>query len=279
MSQRPSSEPSVSGPLIAARMRNVIAIAASCEPIASSDETTSDHLYGPQEAEQAAERRAMARNLGHLRNLVARPSCQTRAVPPETRYAKSGDVSIAYQVVGEGEHDLVLVPGYISNVEFAWEWESWAHLVRSSCRSRTADHLRQARHWAIRPRDRDRAARDAHGRRARRHGRGRLRARGADRRLGGSGHDPPLRGHIPGKDNCGRAVRIVGAEGDMGSGLSRCAASRGVAAQPFPSERRRSARAQKPSGRSRGSLRASPTTRSSSIGSRASSARARAPRP
>jgi class 3 adenylate cyclase len=49
-------------------------------------------------------------------------------VPPETRYAKSGDVSIAYQVVGEGEHDIVYVPGYISNVELAWEWESWARL-------------------------------------------------------------------------------------------------------------------------------------------------------
>ena len=49
-------------------------------------------------------------------------------MPPETRYAKSGDVSIAYQVVGEGEHDIVLVPGYISNVELAWEWASWARL-------------------------------------------------------------------------------------------------------------------------------------------------------
>ncbi len=49
-------------------------------------------------------------------------------MPPETRYTKSGDVSIAYQVVGEGDHDLVLVPGYISNVELAWEWESWARL-------------------------------------------------------------------------------------------------------------------------------------------------------
>ena len=39
-------------------------------------------------------------------------------MPPETRYAKSGDVAIAYQVVGDGEHDIVLVPGYISNVEF-----------------------------------------------------------------------------------------------------------------------------------------------------------------
>ena len=49
-------------------------------------------------------------------------------MPPETRYAKSGDVSIAYQVVGEGEHDMVLVPGYVSNVELAWEWGPWAHL-------------------------------------------------------------------------------------------------------------------------------------------------------
>src|SRR6185503_20358155 len=40
---------------------------------------------------------------------------------PETRYAKSGDISIAYQVVGDGPLDLVVVPGWISNVDFAWE--------------------------------------------------------------------------------------------------------------------------------------------------------------
>jgi class 3 adenylate cyclase len=39
---------------------------------------------------------------------------------PETRYARSGKVSIAYQVLGDGPHDLVFVPGVISNVEFAW---------------------------------------------------------------------------------------------------------------------------------------------------------------
>ena len=49
-------------------------------------------------------------------------------MPPETRYAKSGDVSIAYQVVGEGEHDIVFMPGYVSNVELHWEWPSWARL-------------------------------------------------------------------------------------------------------------------------------------------------------
>src|SRR5581483_884814 len=40
---------------------------------------------------------------------------------PETRYAMSGDVSIAYQVVGTGPVDLVLVPGFVSNVELAWD--------------------------------------------------------------------------------------------------------------------------------------------------------------
>lgn len=40
---------------------------------------------------------------------------------PETRYARSGDVSIAYQVVGDGPRDLVLVPGWVSNIEVFWE--------------------------------------------------------------------------------------------------------------------------------------------------------------
>jgi pimeloyl-ACP methyl ester carboxylesterase len=40
---------------------------------------------------------------------------------PETRYARSGDVSIAYQVVGDGPIDLVLVPGWLSNIEVFWE--------------------------------------------------------------------------------------------------------------------------------------------------------------
>ena len=40
---------------------------------------------------------------------------------PHTRYARSGPVSIAYQVLGGGEIDLVLVPGFVSHVEVAWE--------------------------------------------------------------------------------------------------------------------------------------------------------------
>jgi pimeloyl-ACP methyl ester carboxylesterase len=50
-------------------------------------------------------------------------------MPPETRYAKSGDVNIAYQVVGEGPFDLVYVPGWISNVELMWEEPAHARVL------------------------------------------------------------------------------------------------------------------------------------------------------
>src|SRR5262245_4719270 len=49
---------------------------------------------------------------------------------PETCYAKSGDVSIAYQVVGTGPFDLVVVPGWISNVDFAWEDPLYGDWIR-----------------------------------------------------------------------------------------------------------------------------------------------------
>jgi class 3 adenylate cyclase len=47
----------------------------------------------------------------------------------ETRYAKSGDVNIAYQVVGEGPLDLVLVPGFVSHLEIDWEDPGYAHYL------------------------------------------------------------------------------------------------------------------------------------------------------
>src|SRR5438067_2154868 len=43
------------------------------------------------------------------------------SMPPETRYARSGDVSIAYQVVGDGPFDIVFVPPGTSHVELGWE--------------------------------------------------------------------------------------------------------------------------------------------------------------
>lgn len=40
---------------------------------------------------------------------------------PRTEYAKSGDLNIAYQAVGEGEFDVLWIPGFVSNVELVWE--------------------------------------------------------------------------------------------------------------------------------------------------------------
>src|SRR6266581_8148142 len=53
----------------------------------------------------------------------------TRGVAPETRYAKSGDVHIAYQVVGSGPVDLVLIPGLFTHVEHQWEEPSFARFL------------------------------------------------------------------------------------------------------------------------------------------------------
>ena len=49
---------------------------------------------------------------------------------PQTRYVKSGDVHIAYQVVGAGPVDLVLVPGWVSNLECFWESPAFAAFFR-----------------------------------------------------------------------------------------------------------------------------------------------------
>ena len=43
------------------------------------------------------------------------------AMQPHIRYANSGGVNIAYQVLGEGPRDIVFVPGWISNIEVFWE--------------------------------------------------------------------------------------------------------------------------------------------------------------
>ena len=49
---------------------------------------------------------------------------------PQTQYARSGDVSIAYQVLGDGPLDLVFVPPHVSNVELVWEIPSRAAGMR-----------------------------------------------------------------------------------------------------------------------------------------------------
>ena len=49
---------------------------------------------------------------------------------PETRYAKSGELSIAYQVLGSGSLDLIYVMGWVSNVEYFWQEPSMNRFLR-----------------------------------------------------------------------------------------------------------------------------------------------------
>lgn len=50
-------------------------------------------------------------------------------MPPETKYARSGDFHIAYQVTGEGPLDLILVPGFVSHLELDWETPKNIHFL------------------------------------------------------------------------------------------------------------------------------------------------------
>jgi len=49
---------------------------------------------------------------------------------PEVRYARSGEVAIAYAVVGEGPLDLVFVMGWVSHLDSFWEEPSFARFLR-----------------------------------------------------------------------------------------------------------------------------------------------------
>src|ERR1700719_222268 len=50
-------------------------------------------------------------------------------MPPETRYARSGEVHIAYQVVGDGPVDVLWVPTWIWQVEHMWEDRTTSKLL------------------------------------------------------------------------------------------------------------------------------------------------------
>jgi len=52
------------------------------------------------------------------------------AAIPATRYAKAGDVTVAYQVCGDGPIDVVYVPGWVTHLEYGWEQPRLAHMLR-----------------------------------------------------------------------------------------------------------------------------------------------------
>jgi pimeloyl-ACP methyl ester carboxylesterase/DNA-binding winged helix-turn-helix (wHTH) protein len=60
------------------------------------------------------------------------PAARSGAVQavPDTHYARSGDVNIAYQVVGSGSIDLVFVMGWVSHLDYFWAEPSFARFLR-----------------------------------------------------------------------------------------------------------------------------------------------------
>lgn len=63
--------------------------------------------------------------------LVPARWAETRGVVPETRYARTLDgFDIAYQVVGEGPLDILMIPAWVSHLEIAWENPLYARFMR-----------------------------------------------------------------------------------------------------------------------------------------------------
>jgi len=50
---------------------------------------------------------------------------------PETRFTKAGDVSLAYQVVGDGPVDLVFAFGWLHNIDIIWEHPAYRQFLQS----------------------------------------------------------------------------------------------------------------------------------------------------
>ena len=66
---------------------------------------------------------------GHPESNAVAAKRHTSGMTPETRYAKSGNVHIAYQVVGDGPIDVVLIPGLFTHVERQWDEPSFARFL------------------------------------------------------------------------------------------------------------------------------------------------------
>jgi hypothetical protein len=56
---------------------------------------------------------------------------------PPVKYARSGDVNIAYQVGGQGPHDLLMIPGWVTHLGLDWNeprWVRWFERMTSFAR-------------------------------------------------------------------------------------------------------------------------------------------------
>jgi hypothetical protein len=156
------------------------------------------------------------RVVGRLRRPRRRPD-PARPAPAPVQYARSGEVSIAYQVLGSGPVDLVFVMGWVSHLEYFWN----GAVVRSASFDRLAGSpgliLFDKRGTGCPTGSPTCRARRTDGGREGRVERGGLPAGGAARRLRGRADVQPVRGHLSGTDGSpdhDRHLRAAAARAD-----------------------------------------------------------------
>ena len=86
----------------------------------------------------------------------------TEFVLPETKYARSGDLNIAYQIVGEGPIDILIVPGAISHLELVYELPGCINFINALA-LRAYHPIRQTRPRPFRSRVRRAVIGGTHG--------------------------------------------------------------------------------------------------------------------
>lgn len=100
----------------------------------SSRIKTTRQLIGDDGAAQRYIRTVHGRGFRFVGEVAAaaegRPPAPPDAEHPVTRYAKSGDIHVAYQVFGDGPVNFILAPGFFSHVEAQWDYAPWAAVLR-----------------------------------------------------------------------------------------------------------------------------------------------------
>src|SRR6266508_5669831 len=83
----------------------------------------------PDAGGQPVERRIVRRGAGHHAGPGLVGTEEPALAKPETRFTRSGTVDLAYQVIGDGPLDIVVVVGWVSHLEVLWELQEVAHFL------------------------------------------------------------------------------------------------------------------------------------------------------